>query len=131
MGKTKNNGIDLAREIIEMTREYNRVITARNNEISALEEEIRYCKRKEDAAVKSKDELRHDLEMEIDNLRSTLETVTDIICRKISKFADGYHSLNLWEDLCTDRKDFIKLIEVLDIKLDVSEIESEEKANED
>lgn len=138
MGKTKNNGIDLAREIIAMTKEYNRVITARNGEIRSLEQEAQYYKRREEAAKKSKDELWHDLEMEIEKLRGTLEklrgtleTVTDIICKNITKQINGSHCIILWEDLSSDRKDFKKLMEALDIQLDVSEIESEEKENED
>lgn len=132
MSKTKNNGIDLAREIIAMTQEYNRVITARNNEIKALEEEVRYRKIREEAAVKCKEELRHDLEMEIEKLRGTLETVTDIICRHIKHNGNQIYIESLWEW----EADYSNIINVLEIDtsvfdLNVSCVESEDDENED
>ena len=132
MSKTKNNGIDLAREIIAMTQEYNRVITARNNEIKALEEEVRYHKRREEAAVKCKEELRHDLEMEIDKLRGTLETVTDIICRHIRHSGNQLYIESLWDW----EADYSSIINVLEIDanildINVSGVESEDNENED
>lgn len=129
MSKTKNNGIDLAREIIAMTQEYNRVITARNNEIKALEQEVRYHKMREDGARKSADELRHDLEMEIEKLRGTLETVTDLICRHIIHSGNQLYIESLWDW----ENDYHTLINTLDITVGVSEVtESEDKKeNED
>lgn len=123
---SKNNGIDLAREIINMTQDYNRVITARNKEIGALEKEVRYYKRKEEEAQKSKDELRHDLVMQIKKLSGTLETVTDIICRNI-KLTNGTHYI---ESIWDWEEEYNKLIDVLDITVGVSETEGE-KENED
>ena len=127
MSKTKNNGIDLAREIIGMTQEYNRVITARNNEIKALEQEVRYHKTRSEAAQKSKDELRHDLEMEIEKLRGTLETVTDIICRHIKHSGNQLYIESLWDW----EADYSSIINVLDIDANVSGVESEDNENED
>ena len=95
MSKTKNNGIDLAREIIAMTQEYNRVITARNDEIKALEREVRYHKNREESAQKSIDELRHDLEMEIEKLCDTLETVTDINSSFVSDFSTNNPTITI------------------------------------
>ena len=113
MSKTKNNGIDLAREIIAMTQEYNRVITARNNEIKALEQEVNHYKRREEAAIKCKEELRHDKEMEIEKLHSTLETVTDIICRHIKHSQDNIYIDSLWDW----ENDYHTLIDILDITI--------------
>ena len=129
MSKTKNNGIDLAREIIAMTQEYNRVITARNNDIKALEQEVRYHKNREEAANKSKDELRHDLEMEIEKLRGTLETVNDIICRHIIHSGNQLYIESLWDW----ENDYHTLINTLDITIGVSEVTESEgkKENED
>lgn len=124
MGRTKNNGIDLAREIIAMTQEYNRVITARNNEIRALEEEVKYHKRREEGAQKSADELRHDLEMEIKKLQDTLETVTDIITKKIKRFDGNFYIDSIWDF----NDDFHTLTEALDIGMNS---ESEDSENED
>ena len=126
MGKTKNNGIDLAREIIAMTQEYNRVITARNNEIRGLEQEIRYHKNREEAAQKSKDELRHDLEMEIEKLRGTLEIVTEIICKHIKNNEKTPYIESIWEW----EKDYSLIINALDIEVNTG-LESEVKENED
>lgn len=124
MSKTKNNGIDLAREIIAMTQEYNRVITARNNEIRALEQEVKHYKSREEVANKRKDELRHDLEMEIEKLRGTLETVTDIICRHIKHAQDNNYIDSLWDW----ENDYNTLISALDITIGVSEVtESEDR----
>ena len=105
MGK----GTDLAREIINMVNEYNRVIRSREHEIICYKDDVHYLKQKVDAYEK------------------TLETVTDLICRNIHKCIDGEYYINLW----SDRSYFNKLIEALDITLDVSKTESEEGENED
>lgn len=124
MGRTKNNGIDLAREIIAMTQEYNRVITARNNEINALEQEVRYHKTREEGAKKAIDELKHDYEMEIDKLHSTLETVSDIICKKIKRFDGNYYIDTMWDF----NDEFPTLTAALEIDINN---EGEDRENED
>lgn len=105
MGK----GTELAREIINMVNEYNRVIRSREHEIICYKDDVHYLKQK------------------VDVYEKTLETVTDIICHNIHTCTDGDHYINLWED----RKDFGRLIDALDITLDVSKTESEDKENED
>ena len=104
-----------------MTQDYNRVITARNNEIKTLEELVRHHKRREEAAQKSKDELRNDLEMEIEKLRGTLETITDVICRAIKETSGNHYIESIWDW----EEDYKKLIDVLDITVGVSETEGE------
>lgn len=116
MGK----GTDLARQIVEMSREYNRHIQSLYREIDGLRDEIKYQKER---AEKQKDYFN----TKIGEYEKTIETVTDIICHNIHTCTDGEHYINLWED----RKDFGCLIKALDIILDVSKTESEEGENED
>lgn len=116
MGK----GTDLARQIVDMSREYNRHIVSLYREIDGLREEIKYQK---DRAENQKDYYNRHAE----KLEKALEAVTDIICHNIHTCTDGDHYINLWED----RKDFGRLIDVLGITLYTSKTESEVKENED
>ena len=116
MGK----GTDLARQILDMNREYNGHIESLYKEIDGLRDEIRYQK---DRAENQKDYYNK----KIEEHEKTLETVTDIICHNISTMRSGNHYINIWDD----NGDYIKLIEVLGITLDVSKTEREVKENED
>ena len=117
MGK----GTDLAREIIEMTKSYNRHIESLYREIDCLRDEIKYQK---DRAENQKDYYNK----KIEEKEKTLETVTDIICHNIRTCTDGDHYINLWEE---SDNEFLYLIKALGITLDVSKTEREEKENED
>lgn len=117
MGK----GTDLARQILDMNREYNRHIQSLYREIDGLRDEIKYQK---DRADNQKDYYNK----KIEEHEKTLETVTDIICKNINTTKDGDHYINMWD--CFDG-DYKKLIGVLDIITDVSKTESEVKENED
>ena len=113
------NGTDLARQIVEMSREYNRHIESLYKQIDILRDEITYQK---DRAENQKDYYNKHAE----KLEKALEAVTNIICRNILNTVDENHYLNMWDD----EKDFKKLIEVLGITLEVSKTEREEKENE-
>ncbi len=115
MGK----GTDLARQIVDMSREYNRHIESLYKEIDCLRDEIKYQK---DRAENQKDYYNKHAE----KLEKVLEAVTDIICHNINTTRAGNHYINLWDDY----EEFRKLIDILGIKLDVSKTESEEKENE-
>lgn len=116
MGK----GTDLAKQILDMSREYNRNIQYLYGEIDRLRDEIKYQK---DRADNQKDYYNKKIEEQ----EKTLETVTDIICHSIQTCIDGDHYINLWEN----EHGFKGLIKALEITLDVSKTESEEKENED
>lgn len=116
MGK----GTDLARQIVEMSREYNRHIEALYRKIDGLRDEIKYQK---DRADNQKDNYNKNTE----KLEKTLETVTDIICHDIHTCQAGDHYITLWED----EEAFKRLIKALGITLDVSKREREDKENED
>ena len=115
MGK----GTDLARQIIEMNREYNKHVQTLYRTIDELRDEIRYQK---DKAESQKDYFNK----KIEENEKTLETVTDIICHNINSTRAGEHYINLWED----QVGFKSLIAALGITIEVSKTEREEKENE-
>lgn len=113
MGK----GTDLAHQIVDMVREYNRVIKSLNTEIDDLNYSNRAVCQKLDNTMES-----------VKTLENTLTTVTDIICRHIKHSQDNIYIDSLWDW----ENDYHTLINTLDITIGVSEVtESEEKENED
>ena len=120
MGK----GTDLAREIIEMTKQYNKVIQARDFEIGGLKDDIDYLQKK----VNRKSDMIEKLEQEKEALTLTLETITDIVCAHIveSEGKDHHYIESIWDW----ENDYKKILDILKIEVDVSKTE-EDKENED
>lgn len=84
MGK----GTDLARQIVDMSREYNRHIVYLYREIDGLRDEIKYQKER---AEKQKDYYNRHAE----KIEKALEAVTDIICHNISTAVKGDHYITM------------------------------------
>lgn len=103
---TMGKGTDLAKDIIEITREYNRCIRGLRNEVGALKEDISYLEKRADQAREK-----------CAKYEKILETVTDIICKHM------YHSEGITGIEIVDKSDdFKNLCDVLEIPLSIDEV---------
>ena len=121
MGK----GTNLAREIIDMTKEYNRQIKMLYNQIDELRDDNKDLKERlitsrgiAEEKIKHQNMLVHDLE-------EKLTAITDIICHHIKHINGSNYIDSIWDW----ENDYHKLIELLDITVGVSKTEGE-KENE-
>ena len=103
---TMGKGTDLAKEIIEMTREYNRCIRGLRNEVDALKEDISYLEKRADQAREK-----------CAKYEKILETVTDIICKNMHH--DSGHT---FIELIDTMVDFSKLCDELEIPFIIDEV---------
>lgn len=109
MGK----GTDLAKDIIEMTREYNRCIRGLRNEVGALKEDISYLEKRADQAREK-----------CAKYEKILEKVTDIICKYMDH--NSVSGLNFIGPIYDTTGDFSLLLDVLEIPLSIDEVKDNE-----
>lgn len=103
MGK----GTDLAKDIIEMTREYNRCIRGLRNEVGALKEDISYIEKRADQAREK-----------CAKYEKILETVTDLITKYMDYVPNRGVSIGpIYDDI-----DIKNLCNALEIPLSINEV---------
>lgn len=120
MGK----GTDLAREIIDMTKAYNRQIKMLYNQIDVLRDDNKDLKERLTTVQEMSEKRSNHHEMIEHDLEEKLTVITDLICRHIKHINGSNYIDSIWDW----ETDYHTLIDTLDITIGVSEVtESEEK----